>query len=313
MDEISLNKAIFELREFVGQENAFRVMLLLIALIVAAYILSKYLGNIIIKIAQVIAVQSDNASSSERQVQLRQVETYLSVGVAVLRAVIVAIVAYIGFRTLSPVENPSGIAAIGAGTVFIVIAGQTLGMVLRDITAGTMMISENWFNVGDFVKLEPFIDASGVVERFTLRSTKIRSLNGEVIWVNNQQIAGAHVTPRGVRTCSVDVFVHDREKGEATLSELMGTIPAGPLLLAQKLRISRLERWNNNLWRITVTGQTAPGREWLIEKFFVDAIKDVDEGVKKEDRVFLYEPLARFDDPMAEKRFKRAVRTTKPD
>ena len=313
METISINKAIFELREFVGQENAFRVMLLLIALIIAGYILSKYIGNIIIKIAQVIAVHSDKAPNAERQVRLRQVETYLSVVVAVVRAFIVAVIAYIGFRTLSPVENPSGIAAIGAGTVFIVVAGQTIGMILRDITAGTMMISENWFNVGDFIKVEPFLDASGVVERFTLRSTKIRSLNGEVIWVNNQQIAAVHVTPQGVRTCAVDVFVRDREKGEKVLRQLMETIPAGPLLLAQKLRIVRLERWNNNLWRITVTGQTAPGREWLIEKFFVDAIKDIDEGVKKEDRIFLYEPLARFDDPVAEKRFKRAVRASKSE
>lgn len=314
MDNVSLNSAINELRQFVGQENAFRAVLLLIFLIIVAYIFSKYLGKIIIKIAQMIAVQSDATSNLERSIQLRQVETYLSIAVAVVRAFVVAIVAYVAFRTLSPAENPSGIAAIGAGTVFIVFAGQTLGMLLRDITAGTMMISEDWFHVGDFVKVEPFMDLSGVVERFTLRSTKIRTLSGEVVWVHNQQMAAVHVTPRGVRTIAVDVFVRDREKGETALEELINTIPVGPLLLAQKLRIRRVERWNNSLWRITIVGQTAPGREWLVEKFFVDAIKAVDEDVEnKADRTFIYEPIARYDDPVAEKRFKRAIRAAKND
>ena len=314
MDSITLDAAIHEMRQFVGQENAFRSMLLLIALIVIAYIFSKYLGNFIIKIAQIIAVKSDTASSIERSVQLRQVETYLSITIAVMRALVVAIVAYIAFRTLSPISNPSGIAAIGAGTFFIVFAGQTIGMALRDLTAGTMMISEGWFHVGDYIKVEPFLDVAGVVERFTLRSTKIRTITGEVVWMHNQQMAAVHVTPRGVRTYAVDVFVRDREKGEKILQELMDMIPVGPMLLARKLRIRRVERWNNSLWRITVSGQTAPGREWLIENFFVNAIKDVDEGVEnKEDRVFIYEPLARFDDPVAEKRFKRAIRAGEND
>ncbi len=313
MNQLSLDAAINELRQFVGQENAFRTVLLLIGLIIASYILSKYVGLIMIKIAQKIAVQSDNTSNLEKSVQLRQVETYLSIAVAVMRALVVAVATYIAFRTLSPAPNPSGIAAIGAGTFFIVFAGQTLGMLLRDVTAGTLMITENWFHVGDFIKVEPFMDVSGVVERFTLRSTKIRSLNGEVIWMHNQQIQAVHVTPRGVRTYAVDVFVRDREKGEATLKELMDAIPVGPMLLAQKLRIRRVERWNNNLWRITISGQTAPGREWLVERFFVNAIKDVDEDVEKKDRIFVYEPLARFDDPIAEKKFKRAVRAAKND
>ena len=312
MNQISLDAAIHELRQFVDQENAFRTVLLLIGLIIASYILSKYVGMVIIRVAQKIAVKSDTTSNVEKSIQLRQVETYLSIGVAVMRALIVAIATYITFRTLSPTPNPSGIAAIGAGTFFIVFAGQTIGMMLRDLTAGTLMISENWFHVGDFIKVEPFIDVTGVVERFTLRSTKLRSLNGEVIWIHNQQIAGVHVTPRGVRTYAVDVFVRDREKGEEKLKELMDMVPVGAMLLAQKLRITRIERWNNSLWRITVSGQTAPGREWLIERFFVNAIIDVDSDVEnKSDRTFVYEPLARFDDPVAEKRFKRAVRAAK--
>lgn len=297
--------------EFFASPNAYRSVLILIASIIVAYILSKFLADLIIKIAQYVSSRSDKESNEERFIRLRQVETYLSVAVAVIRAAVVAVVGYIVWRLLSPVAN-SGAAAIGASAFFIVFAGQTLGMLLRDITAGAIMIIEQWFNVGDFVKLEPFIDVSGVVERLTLRSTKIRSINGEVIWVHNQQIQAAHVTPRGVRTLAVDVFVRDKEKGVRVLKELAKAVPVGSTMLAKPLRVQKPEEWGSSLWRITVICQTAPGREWLIENFFVNAIKEVDSSVRnKMHRTFVYEPIARYADPIADKKFKRAVRALK--
>ena len=277
-----------------------------------AYFVSKYLARAIILLAQIVSVHTDKESNEEKHIRLRQIETYLSVAVAGVRAVVVAIVAYETWYILNPNASSSGVAAIGASAAFIVFAGQSLGMILRDVTAGATMIIEHWFNVGDYVKIEPFMDVTGVVERFTLRSTKLRSLNGEIVWIHNQQIQAVHVTPRGIRTMAVDVFVHDRELGEKTLKELIHAVPSGPTLLAKPLRLKPAERWSNDLWRITVMGYTAPGREWLIDKFFVNAIKEVDEGVRaKSKRVFVYEPIARFADPVAGKKFARAIRTRK--
>jgi small-conductance mechanosensitive channel len=297
-----------DLNKFFAEPNAYRSVLILIASVVVTYILSKFLAAGIIKIAQFVSTRSDKESNEERFIRLRQVETYLSVTVAVIRATVVAVVGYIVWRMISPSSN-SGAAAIGASAFFIVIAGQTLGTVLRDITSGTIIIVEQWFNVGDFVKIEPFIDVSGVVERLTLRSTRLRSLSGEIVWIHNQQIQAAHVTPRGVRTVAVDVFVRDKEKGLQTLKELKKAVPVGSTMLAKPLFIGKPEEWGNSLWRITIIGQTAPGREWLIENFFVNAIKEVDSGVRnKMNRVFVYEPIARYADPVADKKFKRAVR-----
>lgn len=298
---------------FFEEPNAYRSVLILVACIIGAYLLSKLLADLIIKIAQKVSVRSDIESNEERFVRLRQVETYLSVSVAVVRAAVVAVAAYIAWTFLSPASS-SGAAAIGASAFFVVFAGQTLGTVLRDVTAGAIMIIEQWFNVGDFVKFEPFLDVSGVVERLTLRSTKIRSLNGEIIWVHNQQIQAAHVAPRGVRTIAVDVFARDKDKGLSAVKELARAIPAGPTLLAQPLRVTKPEEWGSGLWRITATGQTAPGREWLIENFFVNAIKEIDSSVEdKMDRTFVYEPIARYADPVADRKFKRAVRALKED
>ncbi len=296
---------------FLAEPNALRSVLILIVALIVAYWLSRFLAYGIVRIAQVVAVRSDTESNDLRATRLRQTETYLSVAIAVVRALVVAVVGYIAWRVLSPFatgETANGAAAIGASAFFIVIAGQTIGLVLRDLTSGAIMITEGWYKIGDFVKIEPFLDVSGVVERFTLRSTKLRSLNGEVIWIHNQQIQAAHVTPHGLRTMAVDVFVRDKEKGIEGIKKIISAIPKGKTMLAKPLRIVGIEEWGESRWRITVMGQTAPGREWLIESFFVQAVNDLDDGKTGSDKLLALPPMPRYADETAERQFKRAVR-----
>lgn len=310
LDQSTANNITREIQQFFSEPNAYRSVLILVATMVITYWLSHFLAKGIIRIAQAVANRSDNESDDDRLMRLRQVETYLSVTVAIVRVVAVAVVGYIAWKIISPTAN-SGLAAIGAGTIFIVVAGQTLGIVLRDVTAGSVMILERWFNVGDFIKIQPFIDVSGVVEELTLRSTRIRSLSGEIIWVHNQQIQGVHVTPRGVRTMAVDIFVRDRVAGERAIEKVINTVPTGTMMMARPLRIKYAERWDDELWRITVVGETPPGREWLVEKYFVNALKEIDEDKKRSERLIVHEPIARYADSIADSRFKRAVRVNK--
>jgi len=291
--------------------NAFRSVVILIISLVIAYWLSRFLAQGMIRIAQIIAVRSDNESDDNRVMKLRQTETYLSIATAVVRAFAVLIVGFIAWQLLSPFANNgavNSVAAIGAGTFFALIAGQTIGIVLRDLTAGAVMITEGWYKIGDFIKIEPYGDVSGVVERFTLRATRLRALNGEVIIVHNQTIMGVHVTPKGVRTIAVDVFVRDKERGTEAIKKIISAIPKGKTMLAKPLKITKTEQWGENRWRITVVGQTAPGREWLIETFFVQALVDIDMDKTGHDRLLVLPPMPRNADEMADKRFRRAVR-----
>jgi small-conductance mechanosensitive channel len=299
-----------ETQEFFATPNAYRSILILIGSLLGAYLLSRLLTAGIVKFAHVVASHSDNETDEERVVRLRQIETYLSVTIAIIRATIVATVGVIIWLVISPGAT-SGAAAIGASAFFIVFAGQSFGMIMRDITAGTSMIIEKWFNVGDYIKIEPFIDVAGVVERLTLRSTRIRNISGEVIWIHNQQIQAVHVTPRGVRTIAVDIFVRDRVEGERAIEKVINTVPTGTMMMARPLRIKYAERWDEELWRITVVGEMLPGREWLVEKYFVNAIKEIDDEKKKSERIIVHEPIARFADSEADRRFKRAVRVHK--
>ena len=306
MDKPFLETAGIEIFDFFESPNAFRSVLILVASVVLAYIASRFVAKGIVRVAQAVATKSDSMSNHRKMLRYRQIETYLSVAIAAVRAMVVAIAAYVAWRLINPASSSSA-AAIGASAFFIVVAGQTLGPVLRDVTAGAAMITEGWFHVGDYVKLEPFIEVTGVVERFTLRSTKIRSLDGDAVWVHNQQIHGVHVMTNGARNMVVDVFTREPSIAQAAIQEVIDAVPSKAAMLRNPIKIGEIEQWNH-LWHIAVHAKTGPGREWLIEQFFIDALKSLDEGKKKDEKLFIFDPIARLADPVAEKEFRRSLR-----
>lgn len=302
-DNLKLQK---ELNAIFGEANAMRSLVILLLSIIAAFLLSKVVAYLIVKVARFVATISDNSPDAERQVRLRRIETYLSVMIALVRAVIVGVFAFYVWKLLSPPAS-TGAAAIGASAFFVVLAGGTIGMILRDITAGAAMIIEGWFNVGDYIDVEPFDKLSGVVERMTLRSTKIRSLSGEVIWIHNQHMQSVRVTPRGHRTIAVDIFVNNQSVGESLIKKAMSTMPTGTLKVIKTPEIVTKEKWGDYLWLFTVLGETAPGREWLMENYFIESLRELDER-RRGPQTIVRPPIARYADPAAERSFKRAVR-----
>ncbi|PLS81499.1 hypothetical protein CYG49_01965, partial [Candidatus Saccharibacteria bacterium] len=134
--------AIFEsVDQFFGGPNPMRSVLIFILSLIFAYFVSNLVARAIVKLAQFISVRADNAPNDEKLIQLRRVETFLSVTIAVVRVVVVAVVAYLVWDALTVDENRNAsAAAIGASAIFIVLAGGTINPLLRDITAGATMI-----------------------------------------------------------------------------------------------------------------------------------------------------------------------------
>ena len=77
-------------------------------------------------------------------------------------------------------------------------------------------------------------------------------------------------------------------------------------MLVAPLHIVESEELSTDFWRMTIVGQTAPGREWLIDNFFVEALKAADK--RNPNFTIVYGPVVRYADEAAEKRFRRAVR-----
>jgi hypothetical protein len=278
-------------------------MVVLAICLLAAFVVGRVTAYLLRRFAFAISKQADKTENVTQVNKLRRVETLIVLSIAIIRTLFIALAVYFWWLYIHPNQQPT--ALIGAGAVLAIVLGGVLGPLLRDFANGSMMMAEHWFGVGDHVRLEPFGDMQGIVERVTLRSTRIRGINGEIIWVNNQNIAAVRVTPKGLRTIAIELFVKNREKGLALVEEANQRLPSGALMVASPLTAMTTIEAGKNLWHITAIGETAPGREWLLEKYAITVMQEIDEELDKS--VLAHEPIARFADSEAELRFARAI------
>jgi small-conductance mechanosensitive channel len=187
-------------------------------------------------------------------------------------------------------------------SLLLAVGGFAAQSVLRDIIAGSMMLFERWFDVGDAITIEPWA-MSGVVETMSLRSVKLRGLGGETIRIHNQHMYGVRVARRGIREIVLEFYVTDAAKGRELVQRLSDVLPSGPMHLLSALSIESEEQVGM-LTRFMVRGAVPPGREWLIESFAIAVLKELDEDGG---HVIKHGPVAYFSDSIAESRFARSV------
>ena len=84
-------------------------------------------------------------------------------------------------------ELKSLLAGVGIGGVAVALAAQDL---LKNIFGGFIILTDRTFNTGDFIKID---SNEGTVEEVGIRSTKVRTLEQELIVVPNSKFAEGSV------------------------------------------------------------------------------------------------------------------------
>ena len=215
-------------------------------------------------------------------------------------------IAYAGFAAaavLTMAELIGGVdrlAALAGASFMLIIAGFAVQRVLTDIIAGFAMFAERWYAVGDTIAV-PALEMQGVVEDVSLRRTKLRTLDGESIHIHNSQIPAVRVLPRGVKELAVELFVSDRERAEQLVAWVSTMLPEGPTTLVRRPWIDGVEELSDSFVRIAVRATTAPGREWLVESFFCDLLKE-----RAEPGLIVHGPIVFAVDETAARSFARA-------
>lgn len=283
-----------------------RSLVTLIISIVLAFVAGRLVASVLRKFTHILSKQADRTQNLATVNRLRRAETFIVLSIAVIRAFLMIFALYFWWVLSHPGQQPGAI--IGASALAALVLSGMLSPVLRDVAYGSLMMAEHWFGIGDHVVIEPFT-LQGVVERVTLRSTKVRSLSGEVIWVNNQSISAVKVTPKGIRTIAFELFVTNLQRGINLIEETNRHLPIGPLLVATPLSVMTEVSVGENLWHITAIGEVAPEREWLLDTFAVKVIKELDAAGGKS--VLSTDPITRYTDSEAEKRFARTIKNAR--
>ncbi len=279
----------------------------LIVILVITFFAGKLLGASLRSLSRYVRARADASTNLAMANWLRRAETWIILSVAVVQIVLVIAAVYIWWDATHDEGNKSG-ALIGMSALAAILIGGVTGPLLRDLAFGASMMAEHWYGVGDVIAIDA-PKVRGVVQAVTLRSTKIRGITGETVWVANSAIQGVTVARRGLLWIAVELFVTDVKKAEKLISDTNALLPTGSTLVAEKLAITKVNAPASGIWHVTAVAGVAPGREWIIETAAMEIIKKLDEKNKKP--VLVTDPMHHYDDHEAEKELRRAVKNAR--
>jgi hypothetical protein len=273
-------------------------------IVLFSFVLLFLFDRLVTLVTPKVAKRADTITTTENVLRLRRAETFIGLAITVFRVLVVMAALFTIWQVSDPGTGP--IALIGVGTVVIILASATVVPLLRDVTYGFIMIVEKWYGVGDHIVVEPFASSGGVVERVTLRSTKLRSVNGEAIWFHHQHVQGVRVTSAASHPLVMEIFVNDPKLGRKVIEDAIKIVPSGPTTVPQPLEISEVKQIDDKIWRITALCEVTPFREWVIDNFAIKVIKETDKLTGK-DPVIVHGPIVYYADATAEKRYRRSA------
>ncbi len=199
------------------------------------------------------------------------------------------------------VSGFSRVTALAGASLIVVLIGFAGQRFLTDILAGFLMFFEGWFSVGDTITVEPW-SLSGVVEEMSLRSTTLRAVTGETVRVNNSSIYAVRVLPKGVREVEVEMMATDADECRRVVEEVARIVPAGPTRFVRRPEVTEVEALDDDLVRVLVHASVAHGREWLVENFLPDLLKE-----RAPEGLIAHGPIVMFVDERATRRFARSL------
>lgn len=281
-------------------------LVIFILMVIVGLVTGNIAAAFLQRLSLVFGKRADKSNDLNTVMLMRRIETFLVMSMALIRLIFIVISLYIWWIVTHAGQQPS--ALIGASAVALVIAYGLSGPLLRDVAFGGGMMAEQWFGVGDIVTLQPN-NMQGVVEKITLRSTKIRGFSGETIWYSNQNINMVSVVRRGTWVIALEIFVSNTDKIVDLISETNRLLPKGPSLVVTPLSVKTIYEEGHQIWRVTVTGETAPGRDNIIRSNAVKILTEMDKQSKTP--IILADIISRFADNNTETQFARAVKNAR--
>jgi small-conductance mechanosensitive channel len=227
--------------------------------------------------------------------------------VAVIRTGI-GYIAFLAAIVLAAAQITGGfdrLTAFAGASFVLILVGFALQRVLIDILAGFSMFVERWYSVGDTIAI-PTMELQGVVEDMSLRRTKLRTLDGEVINIHNSQIPAVRVLPGGVKELDVELVASNREIAERLIQEVAAILPEGPTTFVQRPQVHQIDELAPALVRLRMRAAVVPGREWLVHGFYTDLLKE-----RADKHLIVHGPVVLAVDEGATRSFARASAATR--
>jgi len=231
-------------------------------------------------------------------IELKRRET--TVGVIRTGIAYIAFAVAVVFAAAQLTGGLDRLSTIAGASFVLILVAFSAQRVLVDIIAGFSMFTEKWYSVGDTIAI-PTMELQGIVEEVSLRRTKLRSLDGEVINIHNSQIPAVRVLPGGLKEFDVELVASNREAAEVLIEHVSSILPVGPTTFVQRPVIHEIDELAPGLVRLRMRTAVAPGREWLVHGFYTDLLKE-----RADKHLIVHGPIVLTVDERAARSFARA-------
>src|ERR1700735_4009472 len=249
---------------------------------IGQWIISRGLRVIMLVIVVILAIRfvSWVADQIARQLDERFVESdalvrseaskHRQAVASVIQWVSIVLIAIWAMVQIADVMQFSARGLIAPATVLGAALGFGAQQVVRDLLAGFFIIVEKQYGFGDLVTLTivSTAEASGTVENVTLRVTRLRSPNGEVLTIPNGQIVKAVNQSKDWARAVVDVPVStstDLNRVNEVLHQECERAMDNPLLrelLLDAPTVMGVERIEVDTVTLRMVARTLPGKQF---------------------------------------------------
>lgn len=269
---------------FYNSELGFQILekLIMIILIIIIASISVKLCN---KLVDYIMLTKDNANKKFRiKSNEKRSETLHKLIRSAIRYTIYFIAFFQILSTLG-INTTSIVASAGIASVAIGFGAQSL---VKDIISGFFIILEGQFDVGDEVKLynQAAFIAGGSVMSLGLRSTKIRSGNGEIYFIPNGSINQVINYSLTYNLAEVKFSIQIDETIEAIEERIQKVLDLANnndkyhnfIYKNDKLHVNNIEQIADNIITLNIVGKAKVGKkqsvETMLRKDFYNEFKD---------------------------------------
>lgn len=170
---------------------------------------------------------------------------------------------------IAPLIASAGVAGLAIG-----LGAQSL---IRDMINGFLILFENQYGVGDFVRIDP---VSGTVEELNLRRTVLRSVDGAAIVIPNGEVRIIENLSKGWSRAIIDMNVSteaDDNQVMAVLHEIFDDVQLDPDVgskIVEEPTILGLTTVSANHLTYRVMIKTLPSEQWAVERALRGRLRD---------------------------------------
>ena len=256
---------------FYNSELGFQILekLITITLIIIIASISVKLCN---KLVDYIMLTKDNANKKFKiKSNEKRSETLHKLIRSAIRYTIYFIAFFQILSTLG-INTTSIVASAGIASVAIGFGAQSL---VKDIISGFFIILEGQFDVGDEVKLynQAAFIAGGSVMSLGLRSTKIRSGNGEIYFIPNGSINQVINYSLTYNLAEVKFSIQIDETIEAIEERIQKVLDIANksdkyhslIYKNDKLHVNNIEQIADNILTLNIVGKAKVGKKQSVE------------------------------------------------